>query len=249
MFSHRVPGFGVLFASLIVTSAWTEEASAQPRRVKTKGQVVSVAGNLITMVDSGKNRHQVKPKAESPLIEVSGPWNAADIAAGMIVRLTGTLKANEVEDEVSELVLHSPADGYQLGIAQDAADQPATILGQFVRIKDGKLTIAIGKRRINARLAKEAAITVESKDLRFVKAGDAIEIDAYTTNSGILSGRTIKVTLQPPKEPGDKQPGKGTKKSATKRAADSTEASKDPATLTEGNEGNEGCEAGQKHEY
>lgn len=205
---HRASGVSVLFCSLCLVAAGTTDVAAQPRRVKAKGQVVSIVGNLITMVDEGKNRHTVRPKAETPLVEVAGPWNADDIKPGMIVRLTGSVKSNELEHEITELVIHSPADGYELGIAQESADQPATIVGQFVRIKEGKLTISIGKRRINAQLAKELAITVESKDLRFVKAGDAIEIDAYTTNSGTLSGKSIKVTIQPPKKPAQQVSGK-----------------------------------------
>jgi hypothetical protein len=217
MFSHRASGFVVLFLSLFLAAVWTGAAAAQPRRVKAKGQVVSVVGNLITMLDEGKNAHTVRPKADTPLIEISGPISAADIKPGMIVRLSGILKSNEIEDAVSEIVIHSPADGYQLGIAQEAKDQPATIVAQFVRIKDGKLTVAVGRRRINAKLADEATVTIDSKDLRFVRPGDAIEIDAYTTSSGTLSGRTIKVTKQPPKTPDEKQRTKTAKQSAKRQ--------------------------------
>lgn len=196
---QRVSGLLIAAAAGILAACSSDEAAAQPRRVKAKGQVVSVVGNLITLIDAGKNRHTVRPKADTPQIEITGPWRAADIQPGMLVRLEGSVKSNEVQEEVSELILHSPADGYKVGLAQEASDQPATIVGQFVRIKDGKLTLSLGKRRINARLADDVTITVESKDLRFVRAGDAIEIDAYTTNSGTLSGRSIKVTLQEPK--------------------------------------------------
>lgn len=227
---HRWPSWLLPLVALAITAVSTERASAQPRRVKAKGEVASVAGNLITIVDEGKNRLTVRPKAETPLVEISGPWKLEDIKPGMIVRVTGTVKSNEIEEALSELVIHSPADGYQLGIQQDAPDQPATIVGQFVRIKEGQLTIAVGKRRIGAKLADDAAAAVESKDLRFVKAGDAIEIDAYTTKDGTLSGRTIKVTIQRPKAASDRQPSKGAKKSAATRAASpsATEANQDP---------------------
>ena len=216
--------------ALVMISVCAQHASAQPRRVKAKGEVVSVAGNLITLVDEGKNRLAVRPKAESPLIEISGPWKLDEIKPEMIVRLSGPLKSNVLAEEVSELTLHSPADGYQLGIQQDSPDQPATIVGQFVRIKDRQLTIAVGKRRINAKLAEGAAAMVESKDLRFVRPGDAIEIDAYTTKDGTLSGRTIKVTIQRPKAASDRQPSKGAKKSVATPAASpsATEANQDP---------------------
>jgi hypothetical protein len=207
---HRASGVAIGFA-LLLAAGWAEEAAAQPRRVKAKGKVVSVVGNLITILDEGKNRHTARPKAETPQIEIGGPLPLADIKPGMLVRLTGSVKSNELTQEVSELVIHSPADGYQLGIAQELPDQPATIVGQFVRIKDGKLTISVGRRRINAKLAKEVTATVESRDLRFVRPGDAIEIDSYTTNSGVLSARIIQVTLQPPKKTGEKKPAKGKK--------------------------------------
>ncbi|HUE74242.1 MAG TPA: hypothetical protein VMP01_25400 [Pirellulaceae bacterium] len=208
MISHRACGSVALVGSLFLLGTWTSDALAQPRRVKTRGQVVSVVRDVVTLVDEGKNRHQVRPKADTGQVEISGPWEAAKLQPGMIIRLNGVVKSNEIEDQVTELVVHSPLDQYQLGIAQDIDDQPATILGQFVRIKDGRLTVSLGKRRINARLAKDATITVESKDLAFVKPGDAIEIDSYTTNSGILSGRTIKVTIQPVKSLGNKSKGK-----------------------------------------
>jgi hypothetical protein len=231
MLSCRAPGVGILLATVFLATC-NDVASAQPRRVKAKGEVVSVAGNLITLVDDGKNRLTVRPKAETPLIEISGPWKLDEIKPEMIVRLSGMLKSNVLLEETTELTLHSPADGYQLGIQQDSPDQPATIVGQFVRIKDGQLTIAVGRRRISGKLAEDAAATVESKDLRFVKAGDAIEIDAYTTKVGALSGRTIKVTIQPAKAVSDKQPSKDAKKPATKRKSSSsseeTKANQDP---------------------
>ncbi len=212
MILSRISGIGSIVLALLLTGAWPDNASAQPRRVKAKGQVISVVGNLITLIDEGKNRHQVRPKADTGQVEISGSWDAAKLQPGMIIRLTGVVKSNEIDEEVTELKIHSPKDQYQLGIAQPAENEPAEILGQFVRIKDGKLTVSLGKRRINARLAKDATITVESKDLAFVKPGDAIEIDSYTTSSGILSGRTIKVTIRPAKK--ESQPVAGTKKSA-----------------------------------
>jgi hypothetical protein len=225
MISHRACGSVALIGSLLVVGTWVSEASAQPRRVKAKGQVVSVVRDVITLVDEGKNRHQVRPKADTGQVEVSGPWEAAKLQPGMIIRLTGVVKSNEIDEEVTELRIHSPKDQYQLGMAQPAENEPAEILGQFVRIKDGKLTFSLGKRRINAKLAKDATITVESKDLAFVKPGDAVEIDAYTTSSGILSGKTIKVTIQPKKVPEDKQADKSNQKSATKRAGEAAAAS------------------------
>ena len=227
-----VSGIGSFVFALIVALTWSDDAAAQPRRVRAKGQVVSVVGNLITLIDEGKNRHQVRPKAGTGLVEISGPWEAAKLQPGMIVRLTGVVKSNEIDDEVTELKIHSPQDQYQLGIAQQAENEPTEIVGQFVRIKDDKLTVSLGKRRINAKLAKDATITVESKDLAFVKPGDAIEIDSYTTNSGILSGKSIKVTIQPATSPPDKQQAKGNMNSETKRPeqpVEATEASKDSA--------------------
>ena len=190
----------------------TDEVAAQPRRVKGSGRVVAVVGNQLTVVDEEKTRHTVRPNMKSPLVEVTGPVTAAELQVGMIVRLTGNIKSNELE-EVSEVVIHSPVDGYQLGIEQPSKDEPATIVAQFVRVKDGRLTVAVGKRRISARLSDDAKINVDSKDLRFVKSGDAVEFDAYTTNSGILSGRTIKVTKQPP-QLREKQPVKTVKQSS-----------------------------------
>ena len=201
-----------IVGSLLILGTWANVASAQPRRVKAKGQVVSVVRDVVTLVDEGKNRHQVRPKADTGFVEISGPWEAAKLQPAMIIRLSGIVKSNEIEEAVTQLVVHSPRDEYQLGIAQPAEGEPAEILGQFVRIKDGKLTVSLGKRRINAKLAKDATITVQSKDLAFVKPGDAIEIDSYTTSSGILSGRTIKVTLRPVKK--ESQPVADTKKSA-----------------------------------
>ncbi|HZL87931.1 MAG TPA: hypothetical protein VFB96_06100 [Pirellulaceae bacterium] len=221
----------VLFALLAISATWSNPAFAQPRRVKAKGEVVSVIGNTITLIDGAKNVLTVKPKADFPLVEVFGPWKLEEIQLGMIVRISGAVKANSLTDELTELTLHSPADGYQPAIEQDSPDHPATIVGQFVRIKDRQLTIAIGKRRINAKLAPDAAAKVESKDLRFVRKGDAIEIDAYTTSSGTLSGRTIKVTIQPPKAAGGQQPTKGANTPIPKRTVspESTQANQDPA--------------------
>ena len=204
-----------LVGSLLILGTWTTDASAQPRRVKAKGQVISVVRDVVTLVDEGKNRHQVRPKADTGIVEISGPWEAAKLQPAMIIRLSGIVKSNEIEEAVTQLVVHSPRDEYQLGIAQPAEGEPAEILGQFVRIKDGKLTVSLGKRRINAKLAKDATITVQSKDLAFVKPGDAIEIDSYTTSSGILSGRTIKVTIQPAKK--TTQPVAGAKKMANEK--------------------------------
>lgn len=213
------PWFGsfVSVVALAMIAGWSDSALAQPRRVKAKGEVVTVVGNQVTMLDSQKGLLLVRPKAESPLIEISGPWPLSEIKPGLVIRLTGTVKNNALVEEVAELILHSPADGFQFGIQQDAAEQPATIVGQFVRIKDRQLVVSLGKRRITAKLAEEAVARVESKDLRFAKKGDQIEIDAYTTSSGTLSGRSIKVTVQPPKSEGDDKSPQSEKKAPAGR--------------------------------
>lgn len=164
--------------------------------IKTTGKVVAVAPDSITVSADGKV-YQLKVKADQSAIAVTGKLTPDQLKAGAIVRCTGLLKGNTLQDEISELKVYTAADGYQADVLQDAPDQPATITGLLQNLRKNAVTIAIGRRKITGKLADEPTIVVESKDHSLARPGDSIQFKGYLTGNGttIATPREVVITL------------------------------------------------------
>jgi len=170
-------------------------AQKKPERVNLTGQVVSASPGQFTAKAEGK-LYTIKFSKERNIVAVTGNLDLDQLQRGMLVRCTGTLKGNTMEGEVAEIKLFGVADGYQLGVLQDAPDQPATVSGQLSKLKDRSLTIAAGRKNVNVRLAENATVVVDTKDYSMLKGGEQIQFEGTVAADGkSISARKITITL------------------------------------------------------
>ena len=200
---------GVTLVALAIALA-VPAASQNPVRLKKTGKVVAVTPGAISVSAEGKN-YTLKFKPEQSVVSVTGKLKPADLQIGTIVRLTAMLKGSTVEGEVTELKVYTTADGYQLGVLKDAADQPATVTGTIQKVKDNLLTIGAGRLKITATLAENATILLETKDYSIVKGGETIEFDGRSTDGTNVNALKIVITKgEPLEEPKPKGKAKKT---------------------------------------
>jgi len=172
-----------------------------PKKVKSKGKIAAVAPGKIMLTDSTSNLRtfNVMPDREVG-ITVQGKLALADLKPGMLVRVEGALKMNALVDEISKITVYSPNDGYEVGITQESKDGPAIVTAAVKLVKDGNLTLLAGKKRITAKLAKELAIDVDSKDYSLAPTGSLIEAEGYETKNGSVNAKKITITVGKPEK-------------------------------------------------
>lgn len=185
----------VATAALVAAPLPAHAQKKKSERVNLTGQVVSASPGLFTAKAEGK-LYTIKFNTERNIVSVTGTLAVDQLQRGMLVRCTGTLKGNAIEGEVAEVKLFGVADGYQLGILQDAPDQPATVSGQLSKLKDRSLTIAAGRKNVNVRLAEDATVVVDTKDYSMLKGGEQIQFDGPLSSDGkTVTARKITITL------------------------------------------------------
>lgn len=167
-----------------------------PKKVKSKGKITAIAPGKIMLQDATKHllTFNVLPDREVG-ITVQGKLTLADLKPGMLVRVEGPLKMNALQEEVSKITVYSPNDGYEAGIAQETKDGPAVVTATLKLVKDGTLTLLAGKKRITAKLAKELAIEVDSKDYSLAPIGSPIEAEGYETKNGSVNAKKVVITV------------------------------------------------------
>jgi hypothetical protein len=160
------------------------------------GTLVSAAANAITISSEGKIV-TLKFKPEQNVVTVTGKLTPDQLKAGMIVRFTGTLKGAAIDGEVGDVKIYTAADGYQLGVLQDAPDQPATITGTLQGVKNGTLTVSAGRKKVTGKLAAGAAINLETRDFSLAQRGNAVTFEgrASPNDPSTISARKITIAL------------------------------------------------------
>lgn len=184
---------------LILTSLFCllpQAAAAPPRRVKLKGQIAVVSLGKILVTDEQAKIRTFNILSDREVgIKVQGKMALADLKPGMLARVEGSLKMNAIEGEVVKVTVYSNNDGYVAGIAQDAPDQPSIVTGTVKVLKDDVLTLMAGKKRITAKLAKDVAISIDSKDYTLAPTGSQIEADGYETKDGSVNAKKVVITI------------------------------------------------------
>jgi hypothetical protein len=189
----------------------------KPIRLNQDGTLVGVAPNLITVSSEG-NVYQLKFKAEQNVVAVTGKLTAEQLQPGMIVRFTGILKGSTIDGEVGEVKVYTAGDGYQLGLLQDAPDQPATITGALQSVKNGTLSVGAGRKKITAKLAAGAAIVIETKDYRIAQRGNAVHFEGTLADDKTsVSARKIEITAGDSSGKTDDGEGDGKSKAKKKK--------------------------------
>jgi hypothetical protein len=186
-----------LAMTLVLGAGGTAVAQEKKKsvRVSLKGEVLGVSPGIIRAKAEGKP-YLLKVNQDRNTLSITGTISSDQLKAGLIVRCTGKLKGNALEEELTELTVHTAADGYQANILQDGPDEPATIIGRLTRVKDKSLVIAAGRKTISARLADDAKILVDTKDYSVLKGGEAVHFDGQVASDGKTVGcRKITITI------------------------------------------------------
>ena len=192
-----------------------------PKKVKTKGKITAITPGKIVLKDATNNLRtfNVLPDREVG-ITVQGKLAVTDLKPGMLVRVEGPLKANSLDEEVAKITVYSPNDGYEVGIIQESKEAPATVTATIKLLKDGTLTLLVGKKRITAKLAKELEISVDSKDYSVAPTGSLIEAEGYETKDGSVNAKKVAITVGKVEKKESKPPE--TKPSETKPQEEKT---------------------------
>jgi len=192
---HRTIERGAVALALCVALSASLPVMGQ-NRASRGGTLVSAAANLIT-ISSDDKIILLKFKADQNVVVVKGKLTPEQLQAGMIVRFTGTLQGSKIDGEISDVKVFTAADGYQLGILQDAPDQPATITGMLQSFKNGTLTISAGRKKIMGKLAEGAAIEIETRDFSLAQRGNAVQFEgrAAPNNPTTVNAKKIIITL------------------------------------------------------
>lgn len=205
-----IAAFAVLTSVSLGQLARAQEK--KPIRLNQDGTLVGVAPNVITVSSEGKV-YQLKFKAEQNIVAVTGKLTSEQLQPGMIVRFTGILKGSTIDGEVGEVKVYTAGDGYQLGLLQDAPDQPATITGALQSVKNGTLSVGAGRKKITAKLAAGAAIVIETKDYRIAQRGNAVHFEGTLADDKTsVSARKIEITVGHSSENKDESESKAKKK-------------------------------------
>ena len=211
-----------LFLSLLILSSssflLSEIHADFPKKVKTRGKIAAIAPGKVMLKDATNNLRTFNILADREVgVTVQGRLTLADLKPGMLVRVEGTLKMNTLEGEVGKITVYSLNDGYEAGIEQESKDEPAIVTANIKLVKDGTLTLLAGKKRITAKLAKELAIEVDSKDYTMAPTGSLIEAEGYETKDGSVNAKKVVITVgKPEKNTGQPQEGKTAKQEKKK---------------------------------
>jgi hypothetical protein len=190
-----LPALATCGLMICVDSPAAAQEKKKSVRVSLKGQVLGVSPGIIRAKAEGKP-YLLKVNQDRNTLSITGTIPSDQLKAGLIVRCTGKLKGNALEEELTELTVHTAADGYQANVLQDGPDEPATIIGRLTRVKDKSLVIAAGKKTVSARLADDAKILVDTKDYSVLKGGEAVHFDGQVASDGKTVGcRKITITI------------------------------------------------------
>lgn len=214
---RAIAAVGLTFVvALLLDSAIAD--AAPPKRVKAKGQISTVTPGKILFLDEANKLQRFNILSDREVgITVQGKLELADLKPGMLARVEGSLKATSLEGEVAKVTVFSVNDGYQQGIIQDSKDQPAVITGTVKLLKDDVLTLTVGKKRLTAKLAKDAVVEVDSKDYSLAPTGALIEADGYETKDGSVNAKKIVITVGKVEKKAEKLQDSKTAKTAKKK--------------------------------
>lgn len=192
-----VPALAVLCLVLGTAGPAGAQEKKKSVRVSLKGEVLGVSPGIIRAKAEGK-QYQLKVNEDRNTLSITGTIPSDQLQAGLIVRCTGKLKGNALAEELTELTVHTAADGYQANVLQDRPDEPATVIGRLTRVKDNSLVIAAGRKTVSARLADDAKILIDTKDYSVLKGGEAVHFDGQVAADGKTVGcRKITITIGP----------------------------------------------------
>jgi len=210
-------------ASLAHAQRGKKQQQALPP-VEVKGKIVGVQRGLITMMDNHDQETLVKVDPRDTRVFVFGTALPSVLQNGMFVRFAGQLTRGTAKEPVEKLQIFEPSEGIGIGVFRDDPTDPnseTVIAGELRSFKKGKLTIAAGRQKVQARLAESAEITFEVSDYSIARPGDDVKVLGKLFAPGKVIASQVDITVIAPlgeskKKPRKKRSTRGRKKKTSK---------------------------------
>lgn len=173
-----------------------ENSQEESRPFSTTGTIVGLSRGSIQMKADNGDLWLVYVEAGETKVAVNGTIGANLLKSGTGVRFQATLDAGgEIQGEIDQIELFTTRTSRSFGVFPANADADAArinkpiagtyeIRGRVTRNKDGELALKAGSIRLKGKLAAGAVISVNTDDISYAQAGDAISVQ------GIFYDRT-----------------------------------------------------------
>lgn len=191
-------------------------------------------------------------------VQVTGTAVKEFLRPGMFVRFSAALNAKgRSSEEIDLLTIFTPNEQRKLGIfregfAEEEEQDNTTrylVAGQLASFKKGRLSVAIGRRKVQVTVAADATIKVDVNDLSLVRPGDKIEVKGHFFKKGAVLGKTVTIELRQPlgvaQEKKKKTP-RSRRRSPKKPAAEKTSPDEPAPKKEQDSEKNAGQDAKKK---
>jgi hypothetical protein len=193
---------------------------------KLQGKVVSVSNGVIQWTDASK-AEMYAIYAEPTSIKVTGEAEPSFLRPGMYVRFGAEItKRGKIVDDIEELTIFTPGDGYTIGVFEDGPVNPKDsaskyfVAGQIDSYKNGLFTIETGEDSFKVKLSDDVKIKIETHDLSIAKADDEITLTGGGEDKTKIIATEITIELAEPLK-GEEKKAKRTAKSRRAAKTDS----------------------------
>lgn len=222
--------------ALLAAAGLVVAPQAAPAQIRVfqalKGKVVAVSGAVVQWTDA-TNADMYVQLVEPTRIKVTGEAEVSFLQPGMYVRFPAKIsKRGKIADDIEELTIFTPGDGYMVGLYEDGEVDPKEpenkyfVAGQIDSFKNGLYTIETGDDSFKIRLSDEVKINLETRDLSYVKADDEITITGGGENKTQILATEIEIKLTEPLA-GEEKKTKRSKKS--RRGSSDNSVERQPA--------------------
>ncbi|MBC8353609.1 MAG: hypothetical protein H8E66_16540 [Planctomycetes bacterium] len=223
--SRLPPRWLTLFAVMMLVS----ESSAQRPipipmdKISSAGKIKAVQNGVVHVVNIGGDQWLLAIDKDAEEVVLRGKATAQWLRPGMAVRFQGDFFKNksgqpqgEAKEPIKELKVFTPREDSKIGIKEEAkrgsflsggskSDSPLetapfSVVGVLAKLKGGRMTIAVGKTQIQAKLASDAKIDVDLAEPRFAREGDEIEFEGwhYVGQKERIHATKVWITLAKP---------------------------------------------------
>ncbi|MCH2127887.1 MAG: hypothetical protein MK179_02025 [Pirellulaceae bacterium] len=200
-----------------------EENVPEKRPFRHQGQLTNVQAPFLE-VRVGDKTWVYKVEAEVDQIKYIAQAETSWLRPGMYVRYDGADEKGRTVEPIKELFVFSPRPEFPVGI-QDEADGSFLIAGRIKNLKNGRLTLLVGRRKTIVTLDEEAEIRVNYANLDLMQLGDNVEASGefYVEGKGIAT--TLVVTAKDTLKSRDKKKRRRRRREKTKRPNAASEES------------------------
>lgn len=204
---------------------------SQYREVTMTGKFVGLVPGqavVLNIKDSTEHPYWVLVQPPTSKLGITGTALPEFLKAGLLVSFTADVDDKGVVDQpVKELQIVSPSETTTPGLFREDRDNKEStrfyVRATIRTNKEGVLTMSAGGKQVQATLASDAKIKVESTDPKIAQEGDEIKLtgrmveefrsEGNQIKPGKIFGEKIDIVLAQPldKDAGKKRPSKPAK--------------------------------------